>query len=67
MSRRNEKRSESQILRERATNCRRLAVGVGDAAFAEMLNGLAEECEAKAALSDGDVVRDESVHSAECR
>jgi len=55
MSMRNARRSEGQILRERAANCRRLAVGVGDAAFSEMLNKLAEECEAKAVTAEGGI------------
>ena len=46
------KRVESEKLRERAINCHRLAVGVGDPKFALKLNALADEYEAKAIQAD---------------
>jgi hypothetical protein len=44
--------SESRRLRERAINCHRLAVGVGDPQFTLTLSAIAEEYEAKAAEAD---------------
>jgi hypothetical protein len=44
--------SESKRLRERAINCHRLAVGVGDPQFALKLNAIADEYEAKAVEVD---------------
>jgi hypothetical protein len=46
------KRVESEKLRERAVNCHRLAVGVGDPKFTFKLNALADEYEAKAIQAD---------------
>ena len=46
------KRVESEKLRGWAINCRRLAVGAGDAQFTLKLNALANEYEAKAAQAD---------------
>jgi len=43
---------ESETLRERAINCHRLAVGVGDPKFTLKLNALADEYEAKAIQAD---------------
>jgi hypothetical protein len=44
--------SEGKKLRERAINCRRLAVGAGDPKFTLKLNALANEYEAKAVQAD---------------
>ena len=43
---------ESEKLRERAINCHRLAVGVGDPEFTTKMNALADEYEARAARAD---------------
>jgi hypothetical protein len=43
---------ESKRLRERAINCHRLAVGVGDPKFAIKLEAIAGEYEARAAQAD---------------
>lgn len=43
---------EQQRLRERAINCRRLAIGAGDPQFSLMLTTLAREYEAKAVQAD---------------
>jgi len=50
--------SEAKKLRERAINCHRLAVGVGDPKFALRLNALANEYEARAAQADAKVPSD---------
>jgi hypothetical protein len=44
--------TESKKLRERALRCHRLAVGVGNSQFANTLNAIAEEYEAKAAQAE---------------
>jgi hypothetical protein len=44
--------TESKRLRERAVNCHRLAVGVGDPEFAIKLEAIAGEYEARAAQTD---------------
>ena len=49
---------ESEKLRERAINCHRLAVGVGDLKFTLKLNALADEYEAKAIQADARVLSD---------
>ena len=48
-------RRESKKLRERALNCRRLAVGAGDPQFALKLSAIAGEYEVKAVEAEAKV------------
>jgi hypothetical protein len=49
---------ESRRLRERAINCHRLAVGVGDPQFTLTLSAIADEYEAKAAQAEAKAASD---------
>ena len=59
MNRKPPETPESKKLRERATKCHRLAVGVDDPQFTLKLNALADEYEAKAVQADAKAASDE--------
>ena len=60
MNRKPPETPESKKMRERATKCHRLAVGVDDPKFALKLKTLAEEYEAKAAQADAKAALDKN-------